>query len=261
MTLQYTTIDRIFAKMQRDYGGIVFESDFIEWAGEALEAIGTHRLYQENVAFIEVSNYQCELPPFLHGIIQIAKDNQWDSTNKQSTGLCPKQIQDAFQGCSSSNKVTTTVDNGQRDNTMTMNPDEVYNPVNICPDGSPGVDYDIAYYRPFFDLQWQFPQWNSSQLHNNRFTPVRLSESSMFNGIVCYPEDRQFQNKWRDEYTIIENGAGLRFNFQEGLIALSYLKQRLDDDGYPMIPDNSALTNAITMYIIMKLETRNFYQH
>jgi hypothetical protein len=260
MTPQYTSIDRIFAKVQRDYAVDIQENDMIEWTGEALEAIGTIKLYQENVAFIEVSNYQCELPDFFHGIIQIAKDNEFDASQRSSTGLCPKQIVEAFQGCNPTPGRPLTVDNGQRDNTGTFDPDTVYNPVNICPDGSPGVDYDLAYYRPFFDMQWQFPQWQQSGLYNNRFTPVRLATSSLFTALVCHPDNSMFTNQWRDEYTIIDNGAGLRFNFQTGMIALSYLKQRVDEEtGYPLVPDDEAITEAIGSYIMKKMMTRDFY--
>jgi hypothetical protein len=246
MAIQYTSIDRMFAKVQRDYGIDIHEADIIEWTGEALEAIGTIKLYQENVAFIEVSNWSCELPPFFHAIVQVARDTQFDPSRAKMTGLCPKDIDESF--IKSSGRNPTTFD-----------PEKVYNPIEICPNGQPMVDYEMAYYRPFYDLQWEYPQWQNSSIQN-RFVPVRLSTSSMFKGICCDPEAKQFHNNWRDEYTIINNGIALRFNFQDGMIALSYLKQRLDEEtGYPLVPDSEALTEAIGSYIIKKISTRDFY--
>ena len=45
-SLQYTTLDRILSKLYRDLGlEEISETDVVEWAGEALEAIGAVTLY------------------------------------------------------------------------------------------------------------------------------------------------------------------------------------------------------------------------
>ena len=59
--LQYTTLDRIIAKLYRDLGlEEISETDIVEWSGEALEAIGAITLYEEAVAFIEIENHQAD---------------------------------------------------------------------------------------------------------------------------------------------------------------------------------------------------------
>ena len=61
--LQYTTVDRVLAKFHRDLRGIdINESDAIEWIGEALDLLKVNQIQEQAVAFIEVKNYQADLP-------------------------------------------------------------------------------------------------------------------------------------------------------------------------------------------------------
>ncbi len=60
--IPYTSIDRIFNKLERDFGSEFNEGDVIEWTGEALEAIGAVKQYEEAVAYIKVVNHQISLP-------------------------------------------------------------------------------------------------------------------------------------------------------------------------------------------------------
>src|SRR5690606_21828870 len=128
------------------------ESDVIEWIGEALEGIGCVQQYEEAVAFIEVKDHQCTLPSNFHAIIQIARDNCWESSNK-SSGICPSVI------------VEETTDTTPK----------AHIPVPLDCDGKPIVEYELAYYRPYFDLQYSYGAWIGSATYRNRFTPVRLA--------------------------------------------------------------------------------------
>ena len=244
MNIGYTSIDRIFAKFQRDYAISVHEADLVEWTGEALEAIGATRLYQENVAFIEVNNYTCELPDFLFSINQIARDNHWNESDSNS-GICPAEV------------ITSKYEN---DTEHDESPDADF-PIFLDCNLMPISDYELGYYRPFFDLMWDYPQWRKSPLYK-RFSPVRKSTNSFFNFMsggsdnVC-AED--FGDNCTDEYRILD-GRTVRFNFEKGMVAISYLKYRVDDKtGYPMIPYHEVYTTAITTYCIMKYSKREFY--
>jgi len=239
----YVSINRILGKLRRDFGSLenINESDVIEWTAEALQAIGAITIYEEAVAFIEVRNHQCELPNGLHAIIQLARNTCFDDVKK--CGLCPSEIIIATEEVSETNAPI---------------------PVPIDCNGKPIQDYELAYYRPYFDLRDETGYYASSYLYNNCFSTIRLSNHSFFNSIVCSnPEqDKLYQegSGMFDEYTII-NGDTLRFSFKEGQIVLSYVRQQLDEDGYPMIPDHYAYTTAITKYIVMKLMEREFYSN
>lgn len=248
--LQYTTLDRVLSKLYRDLGlEEISETDVVEWAGEALEFIGAVTLYEEAVAFVEVENHQADLPNGLHSIIQIARNNKWSKQNKD---LCPANIitdctteeliQDKDCGCSRS--LTDY-------------------PVPLDCHGTPLTDYEVAYYRPYFDLQYEYYGWNHSNRYIQDYTPIRLANHSFFNTVVCEEEDPYSKpyyhaNYSQDEYTIVEDK--IRFSFKEGSVAIAYYRQRIDPDtGYPMIPDEVSVITAITMYITMKYMARLWY--
>lgn len=253
---KYISIDRIFAKLSRDLPiDTINESDIIEWTAEALEAIGAVTLYEEAVAFVEIKNHQCTLPNSLHQIVQIAKNNCITNCNEvqQNNTFCPATIlQDVVntipdkkiecgcveQSCSDCKKVDYTI---------------------LDCNGSPVTGYDIAYYRPYFDLQYEYEGWSNSSSYQSCYTPIRLTNNTMFNSILSKYAEQDLYSSSIDEFTIIR-GSVLRFSFKEGSVAISYLRQILDSEtGYPMIPDHFSYTTAITKYITYKMMERDFY--
>lgn len=237
MKYQYVSIDRIFSKVIRDIGSDFNEGDVIEWCGEALEFIGAAPYYEEAVAFIEVRDHQCSLPKGLHNIIQIARNNAW---TKPDDVFCPKNVIEA---------ITTTTEG------------EPSIPVAIDCQGMPVNAFDVAFYRPFFDLKFEFQFWMDSTFFQRMFTPVRLKTHSFFNSLVCPESNQGLYTNSMDEYTIIQ-GKIVRFSFKEGMVAISYTRQVVDEEtGYPMIPDNISYTTAITKYITMKMFEKEFYSN
>ena len=246
--MKYTNIDRIVSKLQRDNNlQDIHIADIIEWTGEALEFINATRAKEEAVAFINVKNYQCELPYNLHNIIQVAKNTTIDDPTTYET--------------------VTSEDDEQ------LEPETDY-PVCLDCNGMPYNDYDVAYYRPYTDLKYEYELWRNIPTYNRCYVPVRLTNHSFFNSIVC-SEDGQdcgissgnpnvtsndIYHTGKYEYTIIE-GSVLRFNFEKGLIALAYLRNVTDKDGLPMIPDNISFVTAVIAYIRLKLTEREFYSN
>lgn len=249
--LNYVSADRIIAKLYRDLGlEDINEGDIIEQIGEALEAIGTITLYEEAVAFVEVENYQASLPNGLHSIIQIARNNKWVKENKES--LCPANI---LLDCSHEE-----MENINSPNTPCGCNNESINPKEGVPldcDGKILGEYEVAYYRPYFDLQYEYHLWGNSHYYKEHYTPIRLANHTFFNTIVC-PEDQNMYHGVTDEYTI--SGDKIRTSFKEGSIAISYYRQKVDEEnGYPMIPDEYSVITAITSYITMKYMARLWY--
>lgn len=246
---KYISIKRILSTVTRSLGSdSINEADVIEWSAEALELIGTISMYEEAVAFIEVKNHQCEIPSNMHSIIQVARNNLWESCSKDNT-FCPSSV--VKEATCERNLVCNCC---QEECTL-CNSDFV--PLDC--NGTPIVDYDVAYYRPYFDLNWDYSLFYGSSYYRSTFTPVRLATHSFFNSVVC--KEKNYEQLYigsKDEYTIIE-GKYLRFSFEEGGVAISYLKQMLDEDGYPMIIDDVSVISAVTNYIIYKLMSREFF--
>lgn len=236
----YTSIDTIFAKVQRDLGIDNFnESDFIEWAGEALEGIGAVPAYEKTVCFKTVAQYQCDIPTWTHQIIQIARDNTYSSTTELA------------EYC------TTTSESSEEES-------ESGSPIPVDCNGMPITDYDLAYYRPYFDLQYEYYGWMNHERYKRDYSPVRLSNHTFFNTLVCDnitdQDSNQLYDNVQDEYNIV-NGDTLRFSFQDGLVAIAYYRQKIDDNGHPMIPDDYSYKTAVTKYIAMKIAEREFFNN
>jgi hypothetical protein len=246
---QYVTVDTILSKYLRDFkGNELNEDDAIEWIGEALGHMKMSSSSEEAIAFLEVKNYQATLPNGLQYIIQVAKNNTWSPTKKDT--CTPKAIieeinplsQEACNGCL-----------GDSSNLVLLN----------C-QGEIIGDSEVAYYRPYFDLQYEYLGWVHSKSFRTKFTPVRLSNHSFFNTLVCQDETTKglYNNSdnLNDEYTIVEDQ--LRFSFKEGLVALAYLRTRVDHEtGYPMVPDDESAKAAITYYLGWKVKEREAWNH
>jgi len=239
--IPYTSIDRIFNKLERDFGSEFNEGDVIEWTAEALEAIGAVRQYEEAVAFIQVRNHQISVPTGFHAIIQIARNTCYKEA--ANDGICAADVvpQAAPEALTISN----------------TNPNC---PVVLDCNGQPLQEYELAYYRPYFDLQWEYGGWVNSKANQVCFTPVRLSNNVFFNSLVCQTDDALYQHSV-DEYTIIA-GNTVRFSFESGQVAMAYLRQVVDPvTGWPMVPDHYSYTTAIVQYVTYKLMSRNFYNN
>lgn len=245
---QYTSLDRIISKLYRDLGiEEISETDVIEWAGEALDFVEAVNVYEEAVAFVEVNNHQADLPNGLNSIIQVARNNHW---TKGESKLCPANVvadvteEEIEEGC------YTNCNN---------NPPGLENyPVPLDCNGSPITDYELAYYRPYFDLQYEYYGWVGSNFYRQKYTPIRLANHSFFNSVVCTEEEDLYRNCGEDEYTIV--GDKIRTSFKEGSIAIAYYRQIVDPEtGYPMIPDDSSFITAITYYVTWKYMARMWY--
>lgn len=252
MRYQYIPIDRIFTKLGRDVTQSFDEDDVIEWSGEALEFIGAVKYYEEAVAFIEIRNHQGRLPRMLHNIIQVARNNQWTNVNRCVT---PKTI---VSNCSTD--IPNLVYSPCKPDDCQSNQQDGGYIVLDC-QGKPLVEYDVAYYRPYFDLRMDYGLWVGSNFYKSAYSPVRLANSSFFNTVVARERGTGLYNNCKDEYTIIQ-GNIIRTSFNTGSIALAYTRQVRDTTtGYPLIPDNISYTTAIVKYIAMMKQYRDMLNH
>ena len=244
---QFVTVDTIISKYLRDFRGMEFsEDDAIEWIGEALGFMKVTALSEEVVAFLEVKNYQAPLPNGLQYIIQVARNNSWSPTDTSS--------------CTPESTVSSLEEENCKD-CVECGGCKDY--ITLDCEGRPIDGDEIAYYRPYFDLQYEYMDWVYSKAFRSTYTPVRLSNHNFFNSIVCTENEEMSSGLYSsvdDEYTVVDNQ--LRFSFKEGFVALSYLRSKSDPDtGYPLVPDNEAVKAAITYYIGWKTKERECWNH
>lgn len=228
--IQFTTVDRIFASVTRDIRGEdINESDLIEWIGEAMGFMDMPELQEESVAFLKVKDFEADVPDGFQMALQLARYNK---VEKDICADCCK------------------IEEIEEDKL----PDPDY-----CGEISI-IDYMLGNldtsFRPYFDMQWQYIPWTTSHYFVEHFKPIRLTNHTLFNTLVC--KEKDFYYNCDDEYTIVGTvDKKFRFSFSEGYVALSYLKAATDKEtGYPLVPDNVRHTTAITYYIKWKIAER-----
>lgn len=211
------SIDTLLSKVKRD-GLTVDEATAVEWIAEALDFIGVVTQYEQAVAFIEVKDYQAPIPQGLTHVTQLARNNCF--VKEES---CPAQIVEE------------------------LSEDTVQNFVPIDCNGTPVAEYEMAFYRPFANLIYEYEGWSNSGYYTRCFSPIRLSHHTFFNTIVCQED---FVQPSVDSYTI--NHPYFILSFQEGQIAVSYRRVKVDERGFPMIPNYVSYQEACVRYIRYK---------
>lgn len=238
--LTYTTVDRIFSKFNRDLKGTELnESDVIEWIGEALDFLKVESIQEQAIAFLEVNNYHSIVPKGFQMVLQVARNNKWVEDNKN---ICSP--------CSIINEIH------QEDTECHECNNDCFNDVVITDcNGFILEEGEIVDYRPYFDLKFDYPYWTNNHYYKDNFTPIRLSNHTLFNSIVCKEKVDHCIGMCNDEYTIVgTTEKRLRFSFEKGQVALAYLKTATDETtGYPLIPDEVSYITAITYYIKWKI--------
>lgn len=243
---KFVPLETILYKFNRDFrNNGISESDVVDWIVEALGFLKLPGVSEEAVRFIEVKDFVAEIPENFHAIIQIAKNNEASSIEKITEALIEEAIeaQEEEEEC-------LDCDNNWR---------EFVVPVDS--DGKIIGDYEIAYRRPFLDLQWDYGKYINSRLVKKDWTPVKLSDHSFFNSVVCKENAyNEIYSSCDDEYTIQNNQ--LRFSFKEGTIALSYTRQAVSPEtNFPLIPDDINVSSALTYFIIWKIKEREAWDH
>lgn len=244
---QFTKVDSILAKYHRDFKGLgIDEGDAIEWIGEALGFMKIASASEEAVAFLEVKNHQVDIPNGMHYIIQIARSNQWSPEEPET---CSPEA------------IVTQVLEIEPDHSCTDCGGWTDNLVPIDCQGNIIGDYEVAYYRPYFDLQYEYLGWAQKAYNGGAFSPVRLANNSFLSTLVCtVPGTEGLYQGCTDEYTIVQDK--LRFSFERGFVAVAYVRQMLDvDTGYPMVPDDESARSAITYYMAWKIKQQECFNH
>jgi len=218
--LQYSTVDRVLAKVHRDLKGTdLNESDAIEWIGEALEFLRVPQIQEQAIAFMEINNYEAKIPCGFQMVLQVARQNDWTPDTKEDCAVPVESLADIIGASCDS------------------------------------CDSDLSYI-PYFEVGWEYESWTSTGYYQQNFTPVRLADNTFFNSIVCKEKDQTpYKNDGQDEYTIVGiTEKKLRVSFEQGYIALAYVRNVVDKEtGYPLVPDNISYVTAITYYLKWKI--------
>lgn len=95
--------------------------------------------------------------------------------------------------------------------------------------------------------------FGTSTIQGNRgayYTPYSYNQSKIENVLFVEPENLSY-NRSNNVSFKIENGW-LKTPYNEGIIDMIYVSQPMDEEGYPLIPDNQSFREAIYKYVVYK---------
>jgi len=81
------------------------------------------------------------------------------------------------------------------------------------------------------------------------YTPYSYNQAKIQNAVFVHPDNLSYN---KNGYSVkIENGW-LKTSFKEGKVNMIYIAQPMDDEGYPLVPDEPSFREALYWYITYK---------
>jgi hypothetical protein len=187
--------------------------DAIEWMGEALEHIGASPQLEKKVCTLTVAEYTTCLPSDLYYINLVGINGAMTTTVNSELQLITSQIADI--------KALLDADPTQEVNS------ELFK-----------LNSRLAVLEGMY---WKNP---------DQLTPLAYATSEFPTALHC---DKCINVNAKTKETYFINNGKIKTSFQTGAICLSYMAFPLDDECYPMIPDDISFKEAMFWYIYKKL--------
>ena len=227
MVYKYCSVKTVIAKVIADLD--LPEENFrvadaLEWASEALEAIGAFPQFiirttgRDNLPLLELINYQAELPYDFHSLIQVSYSNTLTGSfypMRYATGSFESNPIDYFD----------TIESGTG---------------NLVTDAS-----IVNLAMQLYDLTYEEAL---SKINTEPGTKATLS--SLLESRTTSTIDTGYSTT---DYVYTVRGGYIKTNVDTGYLMVSYQAIPTDIEGYPLIPDTFSFRTALYWYINMKL--------
>jgi len=227
MVYKLTSVKRVIAKVFTDLDlkeGDHRIADMIEWAGEALEKIGGFPSFinkvtgRDNVPLLELENYQVKLPCDFHSMIQVGY------STVEGGPFYPMRY------------ATGSFDSG------------VLNEDLVTPTDIPTLP-DTELINVVMDLYTL--DYKDALTKINNEPNIRTLVSQMLANKTLGNKYAYASNTFDYTYTI--RPGYIKTNVRNGYLMMAYQAVPVDNEGYPLIPDDQSYMEAIYWYINMKL--------
>ncbi len=229
MIYKVTSVKRVIAKVFTDLDlkeGDHRVTDMIEWAGEAVKKIGafpsliTRTTGKGGQPLLALVNYQVKLPCDLIGINQVS--------------YAPTEAGPFYPMVYASGSYDANVPNVAIPST---------NEALAIVSESPLVELTMSLYGDTYA---------QALTRINTYPNIREQlEALLYNNTT--PLSDKDTTTLSDPYTYVVNSNYIKTNIRTGYLMVSYQAVPVDDEGYPMIPDDESFEEAIYWYINMKL--------
>lgn len=222
------------------FKGELNKSDLMAFTNDALARILPGAQLIQQVTLLPVDGYKCELPDNFQSVIQAAyRINCIDNTNprieiSQLTqnilgSDCDLKIDLECPKCKSVDLCTckTAVVTVDVDRMFQRNNPHLYH----------------QYSNHFYRYGTMTPGLGPVSPYHSEFRLMRRTSSSFFNVPYHISECANFNLDCNIEYTV--EPPNMIVNFKEGEVLLSYLGDRINDDGFRLLPDDPTVIRAV----------------
>jgi hypothetical protein len=227
MIYKLTSVKHIIAKVLADYN-MQEENhriiDFISWCSEALLKIDAFPYYtikitgKEDLPLLEIEDYQITLPDDVYEVIGVkyaTTENGYYYPLRQGTGSYGPRGEES--------SITSTE--------ATANTAVIFAAMDL---------YNYTYSQALEAI-------NSDSIMKSRISSLLAVKNR---SALTQNEDDTASL----DYVYYVTGNYLKFNVKEGWVKLAYKAVPIDDEGYPLVPDDESFMEAIYWYIVLKLQ-------
>ena len=211
-----TIIRKIFRDLRPDKDHWI--DDAIEWVGEALEHIGAASQLLHKQCVLNVENHKVLLPTDLYYINQVAINTTVSPTTTQELDTLISKVEDLKE----------QIKSAQDDGLEFSDTASVLHEIN-----SRIVVLENIYFKN--ETSMQPSQYGASTFHKSMHCDGCVNES-----IQC-------------EDTYILDDGYIKTSFVSGKICLSYAAFPLDDDCFPLVPDDISFREAMFWYVYKQI--------
>ena len=210
----------IIRKVFRDINpsGDNWIEDAIEWIGEALEHIGAAPQLLQKQCVLSVSNHKVLLPSDLYYINQVAVNNTVSPVSSAELDTLITKV----------TELQDAIVDAQANNLEYSDTASVLHDIN-----SRIVILENVYFKD--EAKLQPLQYGASTFHKSMHCTGCVNE-----------------NVYYEETYIIDNDY-IKTSFTTGKVCLSYMAFPIDEDCFPMIPDDISFKEALFWYVFKKL--------
>jgi hypothetical protein len=227
MIYKFVSVKRVIAKVFTDLDlkeGDHRVTDMVEWAGEAVKKIGAFPALSTKITgkggkpLLEITDYQSKLP------CDITTINQVSYSPFEGGPFYPMTY-----AAGSFDAQIPNIDTGDND--------------------TPPADLLIA------DLAISLYGDTYAQALEriNTYPNIREQLTALIHNAQESPRIGNDTTSMSDSYTYVISGNYIKTNLRSGFLMISYQAVPVDNEGYPMIPDDESFEEAIYWYINMKL--------
>jgi len=192
--------------------------DAIEWVGEALEHIGSATQLIQKQCILSVANHKVLLPTDLYYINQVAINNAVSPTTSQELDTLTTKVKD----------LQAAIVAAQADGLEYSTTSSVLHEIN-----SRIVVLENVYFKD--DSSMRPLQYGASTFHKSMHCEG------------CVNENAQYED------TYILDDSYIKTSFVSGKICLSYMAFPIDDDCYPLVPDDISFREAMFWYVYKQI--------